>query len=254
MALRFLYLAPADMFTLHGNVSGSVLNPTYDVNWLVDGLPSRPVHSGSSGPTWTVTNTAKPVNLVAACNWNLDAGGVITIGGGVSTTLTMPNYAGRVPYNPVSILVDGNGALQDVPGVGSISTITGGNSVQVIAGELVAGKARELERPIFPGGERGYDPFNVMPDRQQIGNVAITRKDTTGRRFSGETVLTSAGLAAVQAWYDSTNDNELFSIIVPDPLLNDAWAVKFAQFSYRKQGPDEFRVILSLVEIPRRRW
>lgn len=245
---NLLYLAPADMYTLYGTVAGDLLNSTYQRAWLVDGLPGRPLHGGTVSPSWTVTNTAKPVNFITVLNSNIDATKTINITGDVTTSLTMPAYAGRLPMNPFTYYTP------DTAGVDSLTVSVSGNTVAVVMGDFVAGKARELERPIGKRGRREFMTFNVQPDLAQMGNIGVTRKDMGARTLTGSTVLTAAGMTAVQAWFDSTNDGELMSIIVPDPTVNDAWAVKFQSFGFEKGGPDEYFVELKFVEFPRFRW
>lgn len=244
---NFLYISPRMMFSLNANVTGSVVNATYDPKWLCDNLPGRPVHSGTTSPSWTISNTPNNVNCVAAVNWNLDGSNTINVTGGVTGTITQPEPWGPVPLNgfyytttPVQI--------------GSLTIGCSGNSVQVVAGEVMAGFALQLERPIDRRGRRIYVPMNnsVSP---QMGNVAITPLDKSTRRFSGQTVLTDVGLLAVEEWYRSTNDGQYLSLIIPDPLVNDAWAVRFdGEFQYEKFGPNIYMVTLNFIESPRIRW
>lgn len=252
--VRFLYLAPSDIMTLHGQVTGDVINSTYQRDWLTDGLCGRPVNSGSLSPNWDITNPAKNVNFIAAINWNLDPGltltSILTVGGPVltvGTPITAPS--GRIPVNNFAYF-----PTLEVVGCDSISlSITAPNSVPVIAGEYVAGKARELERPIARRGLRAYQQFNTRSD-PQMGNVLVWRKDKLARKLTGRTVLTEAGMDALQAWYDSTNDGELMSVIVPDPLKQDVWAVKFIDFTFEKDLPHVYWVTLNFIEIPRVKW
>lgn len=241
--MNFLYLSPHLMVGLNGTGGGPVANATYNIQWITDGLPGRPVAAGATSATWTAAGTAHPITLVTLISSNVDIGATV-----VMTTGTTPAVlsGGRVPLNPFKYNAAGGSG-------GTISVAVSGNSVPVIAGMIAGGQALELERPIQPGGQRRWQRFNRQPD-PQMGNIAIYRTDKYARTFNGTTTMSATGLAALQTWYDSTNDGELPSVIVPDPTLNDAWCVKFGEFGWEKQGPDLFTVSLAFVEYPRVRW
>jgi hypothetical protein len=246
--MNFLYLAPNKMSVLYGTVTGPVINSTYDLSWLVDGLVGRPLRAGNTTAAWQVTHAAATVNFIAALNWNADAGKTIAISGGVTQNLTMPNYAGRVPINPYKYF------SPNATGVTSITATLTSNSVDIVAGQLVAGQALTLERPIQRKGKRSWLRFNQIPN-PDLGHVAVTRRDRAARKFSGTTWLTRNGYAALQEWYDSTNDGELISVVVPDQAVNDAWAVKFdGEFVIERENLDAILVTINLVEIARVRW
>jgi hypothetical protein len=246
--MNLLYVRPDEMFTLYQSVTGSVINGTYSLDWLVDGLPGRPLRAGTNNPSWGITGPAKDVNFLCLISTNLDAGKVVNITGDVTDTLTQPNYLGRIPVNPFKHFT---------PAV-SVDNLTvalaSANTIDVIVGQFVAGKARELERPIQPMGRRSHLRYNAAAD-QTMGNIAVTRKEKGGRKFSGVTTVTPAGLLAIQEWFYSTNDGEQMSIIVPAPELNDAWAVKFdGEPVEERMNINNYRVTINLTEIPRKRW
>jgi hypothetical protein len=55
--------------------------------------------------------------------------------------------------------------------------------------------------------------------------------------------------------WDDTDGGSRFMLWVPDPLLNDCWAVIFdGKPSWRKEGPHYWKTTLSFIEIPRRVW
>ena len=252
--MKFLYVPPWAMMSLNGTGSGSV-EATYDANWLTDGLPLKPVRGTSANPAWTVAGTSRPCNFAAVINSNASVGTTASVSG-VNLSVVQGASAGRVPFNPWAVLKDATtGAL--LPPVNlALSTFTfSGNSVNpLIVGQLVVGQAFELERPIQPGGRRAYGRFNQQPDPSVDGQIRVYRRDKLGRTFSGSTTATTAGMDALIDWYESTEDNQLMSVIVPDPLLPDAWAVKFSDFGYERQGPDLYSVTLSFQELPRKRW
>lgn len=243
--MAFIYLAPGDMIGLQGTGLGASA-PTYNINWICDGLPGRPVRAPGYNVTWSATGpAAKPLKLITLVNTNLDVG--LSVAAPPMGTMPPVLGAGRVPLNPFLYNATFSGTYT------IFSVIVPTNSQHVIAGQLMGGNAKTLERPLQPGATRTWQTFNRQPD-PQMGNVAIYRVDKYARVLTGSTTMTQAGLDALQAWYDSTNDNELPSIIVPDPSINDAWCVKFGPFAWRKQSPSLYTVDLTFVEIPRARW
>lgn len=254
MSLKFLYVSPGEMQSLYATVSGPVINATYQLAWLVNGLPNLPLRAGTPTPAWDLSAaSAVAVNFAAAINTNLPEGATVTFSGDIATVVTQPAYAGRIPLNGWA-LVAGDEDLTTMDATDVTATVAG-TSDDVIIGELVVGRARELPRPIEPGGERSYTRMNPVADAQQHGQYQVFRRDKAARTFNGTSTTTLAGMDALQAWYDATNDGERMSVVVPDPLKNDAWAVYFdGEFGYRKIGPDLFEISLRLIEIPRRRW
>lgn len=245
--MNLLYVRPDEMFSLYGTVTGTVINSTYSLDWLVDGLPTKPLRAGTDDPSWGITGPAKDVNFLASINSNIDAGKTIAVTGGVTQNLTQPNYLGRIPTNPFKYFTL-------VPGVTSLNVAVSNNSVDVVIGQFVAGKARELERPIQPRGRRTHRRFNAQSD-MSMGNLPVTRRDKGGRKFSGTTTVTAAGLILLKEWFYSTNDGELMTIIVPSPELNDAWAVKFdGELVEERLTVDAYSVTLNFIEFPRKRW
>jgi len=241
--MAFLYLAPGDMVGLE-QTGGGPAATTYNINWITDGVPGRPVNAGSGTALWTATGAiAKPITLVALINSNVDIGAIV----GTTIGPTPPVLsAGRVPYNPFTYNPAGAS--------GTVVTVSvTANTTNIVAGMIAGGTARTLERPIMPGARRDWSTFNRQPD-PQMGNIAVYRTDKYARSFSGSTTMTQDGLDALMAWYDSTNDGELPSLIVPDPDRNDCWCVKFGAFGWQKQSPTLFEVTLTFVEYPRRKW
>ena len=248
MAYKLLYVPPWAMMSLRGTGGGTVATG-YNTNWLVDGLPNIPVRGASANPSWSASGTSRACNFAAIINSNASAGTTATISE-LGIVVTQPASPGRVPFNPWNAT-----ALLATSTIGTATFAFSGNSVNpLIVGQLVCGQAFELERPIQPGGRRVYQPINTRPDPTQLGQQRVYRRDKQARMFSGTTVLTSTGMDAVVDWYESTEDGDLISIIVPDPLLNDAWAVVFDDFSYEKQGPEIYNVTLNFREVPRKRW
>jgi hypothetical protein len=251
--IRMLYVSPANMMSLYGTGGGPV-QATYLANWLCDGLPLHPVRSTSANPALSVANPARLCNFAACLNVNASPGTTVTVSG-VGLTLTAPPHAGRVPFNPWAVLRDaGTGALLPPVSVASATfTYAGNTNNPLIVGEQVVGLALELERPVQPDSERGYERLYEMPHRLVDGQVRPRLPDKLARNFSGTTTVSTAGADAIVDWYESTEDGALMSVIVPDLDLPDAWAVKMDPPTLRRRGGN-YAVSLSFREIARRRW
>lgn len=241
----FLYVRPDQSFTLNAAVSGGA-DTSYTDEWLCDGRPGRPVRATSGSITWTVTNTATTVSLVAVVNHNIDAARTITIGGDISTTMSgpaaQPNGLNLNPWASVT-----------PTSCTSVTVAVSSNSAAVIIGEFVAGTKSTLERNI--GAAPDITPFHrVVSHDAEFDSLLSYNKSIGGRVLSGDIVLTNSGLSAVKAWWESTRGNSRLSLIVPDSNVQDAWMVKFTEFRYRPNSVNTNLVSLGFEEIPRTAW
>lgn len=243
---RFLYLRPDEMQTLYATVTGDVESAFYDVGWLADGLPSKPMRSGTGDPSWDFSNPPKDVNCLALLDSNVDEDAVIAITGDiVDNTLIQPPYRDQYPVNPFTLLEE------TVVGVEDLTVTITGNSCGVIATQFVAGLARELD--FEQGGARGFLDFNKPPD-PQIGNIAVYDEQTIARRLSGTVKTDEAGYEALLDWFYATREGARFSIIIPHSDKNDAWAVKFERKPEATYKGGLVTVTLAFVEYPRHVW
>jgi hypothetical protein len=236
------------VWSYFGTGSGPV-DATYLIDWLVDAVSSRPIRGTSGSGTYGVTfaGGSKTVNIVGLINSNVSVNA--TVSGAISGTLT----ANAVP--PDGVIV--NPYLYNAGGGSgsSVSVAISGNPSTIVIGELMAGQAFELERPIFPGGQREFFAANAVRDDDWdlMPSMDLNAKS---RRFVGETVLTSAGIVPVQEWWESQRGFSLPSFFVPQtvPNINDIWCGRLEAFSYQKEGPDIYRVQIAFKEYARTRW
>jgi hypothetical protein len=242
-APSFKYIRPDEMFTYGAAVSGPA-NADYQPSWLCDGRSGRPVLALNGSPTWTITATAKDVNFVAAINTNIDDGRSITIGDDISVVLTASTRADGISFHPWSPVTETS--------VSSLTVDISSNTVPVIFGEFVAGFARELGRPIRPGGHRKQEPRVIQPNRWS----SIPGYDVQQDRwhFTGDTVLKQSQMDELEEWWFSTHRGTRPSLIVPTPTIQDCLLVAFDGFEYTKQGPNEFNVTLNFTEQARTKW
>lgn len=242
----FYYLAPKDMVTLASVVSGGPTDTMHQAGWLCDGRPNRPVKATSGTASWTITPVAGVVNFVAAANTNLDAGKVIDITGGVTSSLTSTVRGDQTRLNPWAKL----GA--DVTNPSSIVVGVTGNSTDIRFGEFFAGRARELQYGSKPDATQEKEYRVLATDRWSSIPGYDIRQDRYHKVY--EIICTAAEFLEVEAWEQSTYRGTRPSVIVPDVDKNDCFIVKFTRFSYRKINPGWYDVTLDLLEYPRTQW
>lgn len=241
----FYYVRSDEQFTLYGAVSGGA-DTNYLDDWLVDGRPGRPARAASGSQTWTITNTAKNVSIVAICNHNVDAARTITIGGDISASTAGPALqAHAIPLNPwVSVALT------------SVSSMTVGvssNSVPLVIGEVIAGTRRTLERQLLT--RPSFTPsYRVLEHASEFDSLMPYDKGLTSRTLQGRVIVTDSGLADIVAWFDSTRGGARPTLIVPDSTVQDAWVVKFTGFSFEPDKANVNHVELAFEEFPRSRW
>jgi hypothetical protein len=247
---NFYYVRPDESF-YGGTASGGTIATDFNRNWLVDGRPGRPAKATTTGMAWTVLPAASVANcgLVAVCNHNLDAAIVIAVTGGLAGNITVPTHpADGIPLNPFTLFTPAT--------VSTLTLTASGNSVAVVVGEIYAGRYRTLERQIRL--ESSHAPIDPLEWEGEFGSVPPYDAGIAARTLRGTTYVTAAGLADIQAWYESTRRGTRPTLIVPDSLTNDAWLVTFSYRYAPIKAPDGsthlYRVELEFVEVPRTRW
>lgn len=241
----FYFIRPDEMMTLNGAVAGGA-DTNYLDDWVVDGRVGRPARAATGTQTWTVTNSAKNVSLIAVCNHNIDAARTISITGDITTSMVGPALPpNAIPLNPhVSVSATSTATL--AVGVAS-------NTVPLIIGEFVAGLRRTLERNLKVKPE--FRPsYRTLEHESEFDSLLPYDKGIVARRLSGEVTLTDAGLADVQNWWDSTRGNTKYSLIVPNATVQDAWLVQFLNFSWEPDAYNRNVVQMVFQEYPRSRW
>lgn len=240
----FWYVRPDEMFTLYQTVTGAA-DPEFDVAWLCDGRMGRPVKGNSGTETWGITGPAMMCDFVAAFNHNVDDGNTIEVTGDLTASLVSvirKNGISRNPFKRFDVLAS----------VDSLSVTVTGNSQDVIIGEFIAARCRELGRPISRGGQRTKEAGSVLPDTwSSIPGYSIGQDRN---KYALQTILTQAQMDALDEWHDTTDNGTKPSVIVRTPSINQASMVRFVDFSDTKNGPDEFHVTLNLIEFAGTKW
>jgi len=245
------YLRPDENWAYGGSVAG-VVAADYNPDWLVDGLPGRPVRSVGGSPgglALTITNAAGPVGLIVIGHHNLIV--PVTIGGDITATLTPA--ATRTPrgltLNPFAIV--------DTPVTTDTLTVTvSGNDVPEIIGEVAAGVLREMT-PIMVDDAAYVITDFADPARGVALSVLPYDRGLERRTLSGKQYYDGTDLADLIAWWQAQRASSRPSVLIPDPDVNDAWFVNFQGFSYKPIGPksrDLYLVQFTFAEYPRGRW
>lgn len=241
----FYYVCPDEMFTTGGAVSGGA-DTNYLDEWLVDGRNGRPVRATNGSPAWTVTNPAKSVSILAVCNHNVDAARAIAITGDITAGLTGPALPRNgIPLNPWVAV--------SPTSTSSLTLTIASNTVAVIIGEFIAGLKRTLERNLR-NRPKFSSRYLTVEDDSEFSSLLGYDKALVSRRLEGDIVLTDAGLADMQGWWDSTRGNTRLSGIVPNSNLQDFWAVKFKEFTWEPDKENLNFVHVVFDECPRSRW
>lgn len=245
MATIFRYSRPDESF-VGGSASGSV-DTDFTANSLVNGAPGDPVKK-TGGLSMTATGLASiSVGVVAAINTNAAAGS-ITIGGGVTATITVPalGATNAVPLNPYALVTPVSAS--------SVTVATSGS----VMGELWVGTIRTLERGLMVEADLGNaDNFEWEGD---FGSIPPNDNGVEWRTLSGTAVVSETGLADIQAWYRSTRRGTLPSLIIPFDGVNDAWLVTFTYsvaitWKHPSGGTGSiYKVRFDFKEMPRSRW
>lgn len=239
-------MAPDDMMTLYGTVSGGAATG-YDDDWLVDGRIGRPAKTTTSTPPWVITGSgAKTVNAVVVANHNIDADKTIAITGGVSVNLTGPAARGNgIPVNPWAL-------VQSPASTNTITVTINSNSVAIVIGEVLAGTMSDVDKGLLmgatteylAGGDRPYSHLSSLPGYDD---------GVAQRAISGTVIGPQATADALVSWWEATRADTRPSVLIPYEGLNDAWVGHLTNF--RDQTVSGlWRLTFTFVESPRSRW
>ena len=240
------FMAPDDIMTLYGTVSGGAATG-YEDDWLVDGKPGRPAKTTTSTPPWVITGpTSKTVSLVVVANHNIDAGKTIAITGGVSVNLTGPAARGNgIPVNPWAI-------VQSPASTNTITVTISGNSVALIVGEVLAGTLSDVDKGLLMGATTEYLSGS---DRTGSSLASLMPYDegVVQRSISGTVIGPQATMDALEGWWEATRGDSRPSVLIPYEDLNDAWVGHLTNFRAQTVS-NLWRITFTFVEFPRSRW
>jgi hypothetical protein len=242
------FMRPDENWATNGAVADTVgtTDTDYQNEWLVDGRTGRPVRGQASTMTWTITKTAGYVDGIIVANHNIDAA-TITIGGTISTTITVPTARlNSIPFNPFTIVTPSASCS-------SMSVGVSGNSVDVVIGEVLAGRLRT-----FPRGDLlNIDLADAADDRRKqsptFGHIPPYDDRQASRSFIGTVLCTTAQLDDMMAWHESQKNGTLPSGLIINSAVNDARVVHLEPPQARRQS-QYWLTVLRFIEYPRSRW
>ncbi len=244
------YIRSDEIWSLNGTVTttAGTTDSDYTDDWLADTRPSWPAKATTGTVTWSIANTAGYVNGIGIFNHNLDAALVATIGGSVSTTITIPTARPNgIPRNPFK-------SITAVPTCATLSIAVSGNSVPVVIGALYAGKVRAF--PHTGLSVRGLS--GSENDFSQGGGSQTMMPYDVGLRtrpLRGNTVCSTSELDDLIAWQESQRSGSRPSILIMDDTANDARLV-YMTLSYDSiaNASGLWEATLTFNELPRVRW
>lgn len=250
MAQQFFYTRPDEMFTSNGTVTltAGAVDADYSASWLADTRPGRPVRCTSGTATFRITNTSAEVGLIAVCHHNLGPAQDVTVSNGLSATITAntPTPPNGIPLNPFVTVTPTNVTALDF----AISS----NPSTLVIGEIIAGKKRTLTLPQLKSDDRGLMDFTRKTDAEFHSIPPYDGKLASRAPWKGAFILTTAECDNVQAWFEAQRNGTLPSLIVPNTSVNDAWVCFLQAPQFNPIGPALWRVQLTFVEVPRKRW
>ena len=242
----FLYLPAHKNIAMFGSASASV-DTDYLAAWLNDGRPGRPARGTGGSFSATITGLSSGnVNFVAIINHNLTS--AITIGGGVSGSITAPaTQQNGIPLNGfVSVTL--------AAGVGSI-TVSGSSSATWVVGEVAYGEATTLTLPHYTSDEIEENDF-ARQIEIDLSSIPPYDPGLKSRKWSATwPALTTAEKDGLVAARDAQRGNTRPTVVVQRTSVNDAMCGFFTALQYRpSEAPNRYEVSVVFEEIPRVRW
>lgn len=243
-------------WTANAAVTTSGVSPTFLASWLCDTRPNRPTRWTGTSFSATIANPLGDVDVVVLGNHNLPAGSVVTLGGDLSGTITVPTWPKNgIPLNPFA-LVGGSPA-----GVNSITVSASGLPAGIIIGEVAAGALETIGLPLLSSVTFKHRHKNIKP-QSDISSVLGYNKGIASRPFVGTYLLDDAQMTSVVDWFESTDGDTLPSVIIIDPDVNDARFVDFAELEYKPVVSQQtsnaserlWTATLTFSEYERHRW
>ena len=245
------FMRPDENMVLYGSVTGGAATNYLD-DWLVDGKPGRPAKEPNGSPggiAWAITGLASmEVGLVVIANHNLQAGLTIPVtgGGGLSATITTPTArANGIPFNAWAETV--------TPVTTNTITVTiPPNSADIIVGEVLAGKLREVDPGILMGDTWEFLAGSELP----YGTATALPGYDNGvvqRAVSCTVYGTQATKDLLEGWWEATRGNTRPSVLIPHDCINDAMVGHLTRFS-AQTASGLWRVTFTFVEYARTRW
>lgn len=250
MANEVYYVRPDEMWTYACSVSATVADD-YLAAWLCDARAGRPIRATSGNFNATLTGSGQ-VGIVGLANHNLDAGETCAVGGDVTATLTAntPTPPDDIPLNPFQTVTPGAAT--------SITLAIAGNSTDVIIGEFMAGVRRQM-RALRIDAE--FEHIDYARWRElDLASVPAYDPGLAARKWHGSLYVTGSQLDELIAWHQAQLAATKPSLLIPDPLVNDAWVVHLHALRYRAAAGHSahasrcYDVQLSFAEYPRTRW
>lgn len=239
------------MASLGGGVAMTLgaIAASYDADDLCDGDPLNPILTTNGTATFSVTGASiAGVNGAVIINHDLTAAINAVLGGDLAGTIVTP----AVP--PRNVRKNAHLLFSPVTAANATLAISGYPS-EFRIGEFCYGKFQEISA-MPPESTLDMLPYEVPPGGEYGG--LSQSLGARARRYGGTIYADDATAALIDDWYEASDNNSAYSIIIPFPD-RDAWCVKWLTYSPRPSAvdlnePSAWRIDLSWEELPRLRW
>ncbi len=239
---NFLIAKASEIWTYGASVSGSA-DSDYDPNSLTSGWPGNPVHAGGSSGSWSLTFSAGEVGIVALINST--ASGTITVGGGVSASIS----AGALQGDGIRL----NGFATVTPTSTGSLTLSASSGSDLIVGEFIAAKSRSLPLPVYTNDTRSYRDFTRAIE-MDLASIPPYDPGLVGRQWECVFILTTAELDILNDAFLAQRNGTRPTLVVQDSTVNDAQLGFLSAPKATGAGPRHLSVSVTFTEIPRVRW
>lgn len=236
-------------------VAGIVSGPTdidFEAQWLMDARHAFPAKA-TGGISSSVTPDASYtlVDVLAAVNHAIPAGGSVALGGAIGQSIVIP------PYGADGIARNGVKLLTSPVTVNSSFTVTAppDASGAAVIGELWVGKSHVLENVQAAGRMdflmgRQFDPGK--PFKWETSLPPYDPGESEQRRWRGSVILTNTGFDELESWYTSTRQGKRPTLFMMKDTSTEA---VLAQWEYSDTYNERLHfVTIEILEFPRTSW
>lgn len=235
---NLIYGRPTDNVTANATITASAADAAYPATNIKDLDPAKPSKMTTTTGNWVFDfGSAQRVDIIALIHHNLTAGLSVRIQGNATNVWTSPtlDQAIAIPtYHEDGFCVN---PFLDLTGLAGYSVsgfrfwrlvVVGTNAANIAIGECVM---LSLKRTLEINLSWGAEDTDAHPTIEHTTAYGVTRVYDLGvklRALRGEIPdTTDVGLASLQALHRSAHGRAKPFLIVPDPVLNDAWMVRF---------------------------
>lgn len=249
------------------NATVTVNTGTEDTSYpaanIKDRNPAKPAKLTTTTGSWVFAfGLAQRVDIVSIIMHNITAGLEVRIQGNATNSwgaptfnqvITIPAYRDDgFPVNP----------FLDLTGLSGYTTsgflfwrvvVVGVNAAAIAIGDVWLGKLKRTLSPNINWGENQKEDRKLIEHSTDHGVDTIYDLGVTRRSIQGETDTTDATRDAIRTWWRDARGRAQAFLIIPDPAVNDAWLVRWAEpdQNVRLDLTDRNTISLQFLEVSR---